>query len=523
MRLTRKDIISIEFIIICAILLNLLPYFVSGVPLQDQVLSDVESHISTWQISTNPSLFSKDKILRTGLNVSLSKGQLLFDHFLGFIAKSLNIDLFTFSVFLSFCSLVFFLIGLYLLLLFSLKDRLLAFLITLISIIPVHALGAVTFGFQALGFLPRDLAAAVAVFILLLYFYAIEYKNRRNMGLVFLISGLLANFYPTTFFQLALTLSFAELIRTRKINMFDVTCGGLFILGATPTIGDILLKTTSAIPVDVEIMKSFYRYMMASPTWDTVRQYLRRFLIYAFLTPIIYFFLIRKATESDKPLLKPWIALAISSFSIAIVGVYMESATSLSKYMMSRTSVWFILSAMVIISYGMRILYRQYPVKKSALLIAVTLSMIFLFQSNLPTTYRFLRDTYNNRVQTKDFHIAVSKLKQMTKEDDLILAPSDEFNDLAAKVRTYSLRSIFVCYKYGGISIMDGALGREWREKYQKLTDVFKDKNPKTLIDFMEREQIHYAFIPAYYYSKNDPHLQGHIAAYTEHFLIIKI
>jgi hypothetical protein len=522
MKVLRSSVFHLSVIVACAILFNLLPYLVSGVPLQQQVLSDVEAHISTWQIAMDPTVFAQDRILRAGLR-ALPAGQIIANQGLAWIAESLHIDLFTFSVVLSFCSLALFLCGLYFLILTSLKDRVPAFWITFFSIIPVHALGSVTLGFQALGFLPRDLAAAMAVFILILYFHAIEHDRKREQYLVFLISGLCANFYPVMFLHLALTLTLAEWIRRKRIDLNCIGFGLLFLVGAMPTLLDIALKNTETAPVDVEIMRSFYKYMMVSADWNSLGRYLRRFLIYAFLIPPIYFFFIRKAPENVRRRLHPWNALAISSFCLAVIGVYLESATTYGKVMLSRTSVWFILASMVIIAYGLYGFFRQYPARKSAMLAVVAIAVLFLGQSNLPTAYRFLNDSYHTRDQKIAFHAAVSELRNLTEKDDVILAPTDEFYDLAASVRTYSFRSIYVCYKYGGISIMDGAIGREWWTRYQNTVRIFEDRDPKALVDFMQAEKIRYAFVPASYYEKNDPHLRERIAYQSGQFIIIRL
>lgn len=522
MRVLRSPFFHLSVIIVCAVLFNLLPYWVSGVPLQWQVLSDVEAHISSWQISIDPSVFAEDKILRAGLR-ALPTGQIIANHGLAWIARFLQIDLFTFSVVLSFCSLALFLCGLYLLILTSLKEQVPAFLITFFSIIPVHALGSVTHGFQALGFLPRDLAAALAVFILILYFHAIEHDSRKERYLVFFISGLCANFYPIMFVHLALTLTLAEWIRGKRADLTCIGFGLLFLIGVLPTLVDIASKNTQAAPIDIEIMRSFYKYMIVSADWNSLSRYLRRFLIYALLIPFIYFFTIRNAPMPVQHRLHPWIALAISSFCLAVTGVFLESATPYGKVMLSRTSVWFILASMVIIAYGFYEFFQKYPTKKAVILTVVVVAILFLGQSNLPTAYRFMNDSYRTRDQKMAFHAAVSELRKLTEKDDVILAPTDEFYDLAASLRAYSLRSIYVCYKYGGISIMDGAIGREWWTRYQNTVRIFKDRDPKALIEFMQGEKIHYAFVPAAYYEKDEPLLRKRIVYQSGQFIIIRL
>jgi hypothetical protein len=440
---------------------------------------------------------------------------------LSYFVKILDIDLFKFSVFLSFVALLLFLCGLYFLIYYCLKDKLIAGLITFFSIFSVHALGGSVFGIQALGFLPRDLALALSMYILLLYFYAINRQSNFYALSAFFISGIFSNFYPLLFFQLVLTLLCSEIVRTRSLRFINVWCFFGFLIGALPTVIDILYKSTQAAPIDIEIMRSFYKYMIADFSLDTFRHYLRRFIIYGFLVTAIIFLVIRNADNSEKKKIHPWIAIAISSFILSVIGVYLESTTVFTKYMMSRISLWFILSSMVIISFGIRLFMNKFSEKKSIILTAAVVSAIFCLQSNIPTAYRFLRNTYINRNQTREFHAAIEKLKELTTKDDLIIAPSDEYNDLAASVRTYSLRPIYICYKYGGISVMDGTIAREWIEKYQNLQDVFKDKDPKKLIAFMKSNEISYALIPSWYYRDSLASIRRYIAADTGGYLII--
>jgi hypothetical protein len=506
----------------CAVLFSFLPFLVSGVPLQHQLLSDVESHIAAWQTALNPDVFANDKILQSGTK-ALPTGQILSSHLFVLIPKHFNIDLFSWSVLLSICTLLFFLCGLYLLVLYSLDDKLTAFLITLFSIIPIHALGGSTFGFQALGFLPRDLALSIIIYILLLYCHGVKNENSRSIKLTFFVFGLFANFYPSLFANIALTLVLAELIRAKKIHVACFWYGGLFLLGALPTVLDFSFKNYHSAPIDVKIMTSFYGYMMvARPFLSALRRYLRRFFLYAVFIPTIHYSVIRKSPDYEKRLLAPWNAIAISSFVLAVLGVYIESTTAFAKYLISRTSMWFMLSSMIICTFGLRIFFSRYLRKGANLFTVLAVSVIFLGQSNLPTVYRFLRDTYNNREQKREFHVAINELKKLTSYEDIILAPSEEFFDLAASVRTYSSRPIYVCYKYGGVSIMDGQIAREWQERYNDIDNVFESRNPKLLIDFMQQKNIHYAFVPNHYYSENDQLLKQHVVVNTGHYSIVK-
>lgn len=514
-------ILSIIFIIICAFLFNLAPFFVSGVPLGQQILSDAEGHIAAWQMALNSKVFSSDLILIKSMQ-ALPAGQIASASILVLVPKYFKVDIFLWSVIVSFVTLFTFVIGIYFLVFVTLKDRLAACLISFFCIVPIHALGGSTFGFQALGYLPRDLALAVIVLILSLYFRAVYRENSRLMLLVFFILGLLANFYVSFVANIVLTLIFAEIIRLKKIRLNLILCGIVFILGALPTLVEFFAKDSHVAAVDLNLMRSYYRYLMATPFPEALRQYLRRFIIYAISLPLIYFFIIRKSKKSDQLLIWPWISLALASFILSVIGVYIETTTIYTKYLISRASLWFMLSSMVICFYGIRLFMKRIVVAKERIFTILVVSFIFLVQSNAPSIYKFLKASHNTASQKKEFHIAVAQLKKLTSEDEIILVPSSEFDDLAATVRVYSERGIYVCYKYGGVSIMDGALAREWKDRYQKLERVFTGANINSLLEFMQKENIRWAFVPENYLRDNGAISDSHIIAKVGRYCIIK-
>jgi len=519
--LMKRHILHIALILIFALLIHHLPFFVSGVPLRMQLLSDAESRMAIWQIAQNPDVFSNDPILTLSLK-TLPSSEEIISRVLVSIGSFFSFDLFEWSVILSFCSLFLFLCGLYWLTFYSVRDRMVAILVTFFSIIPVHVLGAATFGIQPLGYMPRDMALAVSMYVLLLYVHAVKNENRTCFFLTFFSLGLLTNLYPPLFTNLFLTLLITEVVRKRKLEVRSILFAAAFGTGALPTFVDIVLKSTAAAKIDMELLKSFYQYMMVYPFSLASLKYLRRFLLYLFLVPVIVYWMQRFCKNGGMQRVQPWLSIAAGSFILSVVGLYLESTTTYVKYFFSRASLWFILSSMVITAYGLRMFFQmRFPIR-APLLTIVAVSLIFLFQSNLPTFYRFVADARLKQQEKSDFHEAITRLRDITRPGDVILAPSEEYHDLAASVRTYSARPIYVCYKYGGVVLLDGGIGRLWLQRYQNLTAVFQDKNAQSLIDFMKRENIHYAFVPAHYY-EDAPFLQNHLIYKTGHYFILKV
>lgn len=516
------DMPILVIIILCGIVFHLLPFFATSISLDRQLLSDVEFHISAWQIAQNPDVFVNDTILSAMIE-TLPAGQVISGRLLTHITGILKIDLFLWSVLLSFVSLILFLTGLYLLILYSLRDRLSAFMIAFLSIIPVHALGAgATFGFRPLGFLVRDLALVLIILILILYFRGIRRENTKYIALAFFSFGILANLYPSYSVMMAMVLFLADILRTKKIGIRYIWYCLIFLAGAFPALFDILTRHSRLAPVDMDIMRSYYGYMMAHPLSRTGMHYLRRFIAYAFSNFVLYLLVFRQATEDEKKMIRPFYAIAISSFLFSIFGVYIESNTAFARYLPSRASVWFTLASMAITVFGVKIFFRRHFKKFAGILTFVAVSIVFLGQSNFVTYCRFLQKSHSERVQKKEFHIAVKALKDMTNEGDVILAPSEEFYDWAASVRTYSYRPIYVCYKYGGVSIMNGEVAREWLGRHSEVSEIFEDFDSRRLIDLMNREKIRYAFLPVSYFSQDDLLLKDFIALNTGHFIIIK-
>jgi hypothetical protein len=517
--LYKNSSIHVGIIMGWAALLNMLPRIASNMPLRNLLSSDAEFYVNFMQIYLDPGVFALDQMFR---QVVYPIGTRLILQNLTYIADLLRIDLFQWSIILSFINLALFLLGLYWLLRQSLKSKLFAFVITLFSVIPVHVLGGTTYGFQALGFLVRDLALGLSMYVLLLYFLAINRKKLGLLQLCFLIMGILANGYPLLFFHLFAVLLFAELIRKGKLTISVFIYTGLFLAASSPAWLDMFINYSPATSIDMDLLRIRLGYMMASPLFSALTQYLRRFFLYFLFILVIYWPIRRWASENEKQILEPWLVIAASSFIIAVVGVIIETFTPYAKYVISRTSIWFTLSAMVITCLGLRIVIRRFFPKHVVWLTIVATSLIFAGQSNLPTVYRYLRDGYNNREHRLAFHKAVSEFKTISDPDDLVIAPSEEMNDIAASLRTYSLRPVYVSYKDGGIVVLDGELARRWYNRYQESQNILESRDARLLLDFMAQEGIDFAFVPNDYYTITESALVGHIATQTDQYLIIK-
>lgn len=519
MHTVSRAVISLLILIAWALLFSFLPLFVASVPLRYQLSSDAEWYAAAMAATQVPSLLTDEHGFPLDIRPA---GEVMIHKLLAEATHVIKIDLLQWSVALSFGALVLFVCGVYVLVRYALESSRPAFLVAFFSVIPVHALGGTTFGFQALGFLPRDLALAVAVYLLVLYVYALRQRSMSYLAGTFFVCGLLANGYVLLFVHLFTVLLLAEVIRTRKLVWIHVGYAVMFLLGAAPAIVEMIGKTSAWTPIDLEIMRLRHDYMMAFPLAQALSRYLRRFVVYASLMMILWYTVRRNGTDEEKQMLRPWFAIAGSSFILAIIGAYVESTTVYAKYQFSRVSVFFILAAMIICCVGLDVVCRKWGKRRRAVLAMTATSLIFLAQSNVPSVYRFLRDDYVNREQKQRFIAAAERLKSITSTQDVVLAPSEIERDMAASLRTYALRPIYVSYKDGGISLVDGQRGRKWLERYQTLQEVLSSSDAGPLLRLMRGAHIAYAFLPVNFPPAQDEAIRPYVVANAEGFLIVR-
>lgn len=508
-------------ILIFAGILNFLPFFVSGIPLNRQLLSDAEQRLALWQDAVTPGIFGNDRILDASLK-TLPPSERLVSSFFVSLSSFLHVDIFTLSVALSFVSLAVFLCGLYFLLYTSLKNRFFAFFIAFFCVIPVHCLSGDTLGFQALGFLPRDLASGIAVFILTAYFKAVNQGSQKLRLTSFFLLGLSANFYLPLFFSLFLTLLLAEIIRIRRVTPAVFYHGVSFLLGALPVFCALIFKKTAVTPVDAGLLRLYYNYMMVYPFSTGVIKYLRRFLVYAVLVPFFYFVVMRRPPSRDRDLLFPWYAVNLASFLLSLAGILIETFTTEARYFISRSSNWFMLSSMVIVLCGLNGFFREHKVRRPVFWTILVAGTLFLAQSNAVTIVRFLRTARAQREQRMDFFTAVDKLKQNSSPGDIVLTPSNEMPDIGTSVRTYAWRPLYVCYKYGGVAILDGGIARQWYFRHTRVRELFDHFTAASLFKLMRDEEIRFAFFPSEYYRAEEKALKKYLIAQTLYYAIVK-
>ncbi len=513
----RTFLVHAVVIILWASFFNALPQLLTGIPLEDQLSWDAKSFVNHWHRLLDPATFTGDDTLSRTLPARE-------EIFLGWLAKLgqvFHLDMFQWSIYLSAGVLFLFLLGLYLVSYFATRNPGFALLITLFGIIPVKVLGGGKFGLRALGFIPQTLAFTVSLYLILLYLFAVRRGKQNFIFIFFLLCGLLANLYPALFLHMIAVFFLADWFRRNKCDRSLLASLGLAMLGAVPALLYVSTDFNHPAPLDFDILQSRYYYLMAFPlSWRSLF-YLRTFLFYAFFLCFLIPRTRRLLSSEEAILLSPWIALAKASFIIISLGIVLESLPIYAKYLFSRASLWFNLSAMILTPTCLAVYFRQKQLIKPLTAALVLSGIIFLWQSDLVPIAMKLRQVYENRDDRKFFLAVVDKYKGISHPTDRVLVPSVPPDFLAEEVRTYAVRPVYVAYQDGAISILDGEKARFWSDRYQKQLELFRDGNPKRLMDFLEQEKILFSFFPVGTFPESEL-IRSHTVIAIGNYLVVK-
>ncbi len=466
---SKTIIIHLAIIFLVALLYNSTYFILTDVPLRYQLNGDAEVHVAHWREFSlkEADIFTKDDMFKFDIRPA---GELFIGKILARAGEFVGLDVLIWSLILSYISFAILLVGVYFVVSYSLDSYRVGFWVALGSIIPAYSLGGSSWGFTPHGFLPRELALGLAVWLLYLYFYSIKVNSIWHRRLVFLLAGLLANWYPVLFFHYVAVLILADIFKSRSIKLEHFLWGLIFIAGAGWAVADIITKSLSASPLNLEIFRQRFGYMLLD-SWDYVfLRYLRRFIIYTVLVAVLYFLFNRKISYNEQNrFLKDWYAIFLSSGLLSLLGLYIENDTTLARLFISRTSVWFIFSAMVIIAYIFQA-FGGLTIKKFKPLCSPILILIFIGQSMIPTVYRHISELRNSASDYKSFIVAMEELKDFVPPSEVILADPNQ----AVKIRAYGSRSTYVAYKDGNIALLDGGKATIWSNRMKEVEAVME-------------------------------------------------
>lgn len=456
-----------------------------------QLSSDAEWYAAALMRSTDPPLIAADQSQPLDIRPA---GERALTTVLARAGQALGIDVLDWSVIISIAALLVFVAGVYVAVRVAAGPTE-ALIVAGASIVSVHALGGATYGFQPLGFLPRDLMLGPALLLIAMYGVALRRGTAALAG-VFFLCGLAANLYPVLFAHLALTLLGAELLRRRRIALPVLAFGAAAALGAAPAAVDVLSRSLVSTPVDVEVLRLRHDYQIVESIPLAVTQYLRRTIVYAGLIAALWW-LMRRHLPIVARSLGPWFALAASSLALSLVGVLLESARpELIRYLISRTSVFFIFASMVICCVGIRSLVSNRWPRSGPAAGVVAVLAIFALQSAAPSVVRGLVDTRTHLADRLAFHSIAQEVRALTSPDDVLIAPSDEVPDLAASLRTYARRPVWQTYKDLGVAQVDGIRARRGFERWTEMHAVLAGGDVDQIVEFMRANGIRAAVVP---------------------------
>jgi hypothetical protein len=437
-------------LIVAALLMSALPSWISGIAYGRLLSSDAEWYVALAARISDATFFATDRGFAYAGGVKPGFENAL--HWIVIaIARVIGTDLASASVVVSAVNLVAFVLVLYWLLTRTMADDTLAFVVALALIIPVHALAATTLGVSPLGFLPRDLALTVAIGVLGAYFAALDRK--RGMWLVFLSCGLFANFLHARIRASGGgVVGCRSAARTRRLAPSSRRCrdlrgrcrSGNRHVGALPPRGGAGRRGDHA---DAPALHADLSAWTGSPDQLSAR------LIYVGLLPFIYLGLRRYGLVT--PGMRAWLQVALAALLVAAAGVVIENTTTLWPYHLSRASVFFLLSATVVCTYGLATLGERLGGRWGRAAGVTAAILLLLIQSNVPSVYRHLEGLRSSGQERRELLDVADWLRTSTSRDAVVLAPSTEQRE--SRVNAPGLwAALRLCVVQGRWRVADG-------------------------------------------------------------------
>jgi hypothetical protein len=107
-----------------------------------------------------------------------------------------------------------------------------------------------------------------------------------------------------------------------------------------------------------------------------------------------------------------------------------------------------------------------------------------------------VRQIERTRDERNELLTVAQRLQEKSRPNELFIAPSTESSDTAAMLRVYAARPTFVCYKDGGVALVDGARGRRWLEMQSELNEALSSPDAVTLLRWMQARHVTLAVLP---------------------------
>ena len=497
-RTTQTHIINLSVVFLIALLVNSASYFLTGISPAYNQSSDATVHVVQWQefARNYAGNFTHDVMFQN--YQGQPTGTLFVDKVLVRISEFLHVSILDWSIIISALSLLVFLSGVYVLVLYSTKDSLLSLLISLVSVIPVISLGLSGWGFLVGGFVPKETALGISLWLSVLYLWGASTNSKWHIAGFFALLGLFANWYPPLFFHYALVLLTVEVIRKRAIRKEHIAYGLIFLATAPVALFDIFITAGHFTTPDVAIIFAHYGAPLHSLSYLLIH-YLRKQFIYAALVGALWYVYRRVLKKDYPPLIKLWYAIWWSTLVWSMIGVSIEIFAPLyMKFMISRISVWFYLASMIIVAYTAHELwFAKFPrTIRNRTCFSLLLLAVLISQTSVLSVCSGIRDSQKNAADYKHYLSVVTKLQAIVPLDSLVLANPDGG---ANTLRTYGGVGTYVAAKDGNVTLFDGVTAREWFQRYQETKKIFSQKDFSTIQAYAVAQDLQF-----YFFNVND-------------------
>ncbi|MBX4216105.1 hypothetical protein KW797_04110 [Candidatus Parcubacteria bacterium] len=489
----RTHIALLSAIFFFAFLLNSAPYFLAGIPPAYRQSSDAAVHMVNWQEFSKDYAgnFEHDTMFQAFPGVP--SGVLASEKILVRISEALGIPLLEFGAGISWLSLALFLAGVYFVVLYPTKNRLLSFLISLVSVVPVISLGLSGWGFLTLGFVPKEISVGISVWLTLLYLRGAETDSNKRIVWCFALLGLFANWYPPVFFHYAAVLLAAEVMRARSLRKEHILYGLVFLLTAPVALYDIFVRGGHLTAPIISIVMEYYGAPLHSLSYLFVH-YLRKQVVYMVLVGGLWYLYRRVRTMEYPPVMRIWYFLWWSTLLWSLVGVGIEVFAPLyMKYLISRISVWFYFSSMVIVAFtGYELWRARFGGSAMQKIIFSAVLLIVLFgQTSILSVYTGIRGEIAESGDYRQYLSVVTRLSSFVPPSSLVFANPDRG---AATIRTYGGVGVYVAKKDAIVTLYDGASAAAWEARYKETQEVFATKDFSAIRAYALAHGLEYYF-----------------------------
>jgi hypothetical protein len=522
MSIGKRDLLALAALFFAAFLVNSAAYFLTGISPAYRQSSDATVHVVQWRedARTYAGNFAADTMFQD--YQAQPTGTLFVDRLLVRASELLHVDLLDWSILISALSLALFLSGVYFLVLYTTRRRLLATLLALVSIAPVISLGLSSYGFLVGGFVPKETALGITVWLTILYVRGVSTGSRRDLALFFGLLGLCANWYPPSFYHYAAALLTVEVIRHRALRWESILYGLLFLVASPVALYDIFVKAAHFAPPVLSIIIAHYGVPLHSLSY-LLLHYLRKQFIYLALVGGLWYLYRRVLKKPYPPALTLWYAIWWSTLAWSLIGVGIEVFAPLyMKYLISRISVWFYLASMIIVAYTA---YELWVAKwggsqKRLALFAAGLVIVLLGQTSILNVYAGLRDAQRNAPDYRDYLAVVTRLQSVVPTGALVLANPD---DRANTLRTYGGVGTYVSAKDGNVTLFDGAAAAAWLARYTETQKAFATKDFSAIRSFALAHGLQFYFFDTRGITTGQPLLKKETVLQTGDYGLAKL